>query len=281
MTSEVMECTPRPCYVAVMLAPQSPGPLIRELRHARRLSQEELAHRAEVSTRHLSCLESGRARPSHAMVLALGSALDLPLRERNSLLVAAGFAPIYRCSPLDDPALAHVHQAITHILKLHEPQPALLLDRHWNVLQLNQGATRLFTWLGIALTPGRLLNGYRAVFDPALGLRQWIHNFDSVADAVLARLRTEADVDPALRELLKDLEQLRGKSRPRAVEHTANPVALPIHIRRDGIDLRYFTTLTTLGTPLDVTAQELRIEGYFPMDTATEEFARTLLRRNS
>ena len=84
-------------------------------------------------------------------------------------------------------------------------------------------------------------------------------------------------MDPALRELLKDLEQLRGKSRPRAVEHTANPVALPIHIRRDGIELRYFTTLTTLGTPLDVTAQELRIEGYFPMDTATEEFAHTLL----
>ena len=141
--------------------------------------------------------------------------------------------------------------------------------------------SRVLVRVGAHLDRQLSLRVFRAVFDPALGLRQWIHNFDSVADAVLARLRTEADVDPALRELLQDLEQLRGTSRPRAVEHTANPVALPIHIRRDGIELRYFTTLTTLGTPLDVTAQELRIEGYFPMDTATEEFAHTLLRRHS
>jgi len=111
-----------------MIAPQSPGPLLRALRVARRLSQEELASRAEISTRHLSYLESGRARPSHTMILILGSALDLPLRDRNTLLSAAGFAPVYRASPLEDPAMSHVHQAISRLLGLHEPHPAILLD---------------------------------------------------------------------------------------------------------------------------------------------------------
>jgi transcriptional regulator with XRE-family HTH domain len=251
--------------------------MIRALRLARRLSQEELAHRADVSTRHLSCLEGGRARPSHTMILVLGSALDLPLRERNTLLVAAGFAPVYRISPLDDPAMAHVHQAVSHILRLHEPHPAILLDRGWNVLRLNAGAQRLFQWCGLTLPAGEPANVHRILFDASVGLRPWIVNFDAVADAVLERLRTEVDVDPSLHALLVDLERLRGSSRARPAAPTANPVALPLHIRREGVDLRYFTTLTTLGTPLDVTAQELRIEGYFPMDEATGAFAHSLV----
>ena len=261
-----------------MLAPQSPGPLLRALRLARRLSQEELAGRAEISTRHLSCLESGRARPSHAMLLLLGAALDLPLRERNNLLVAAGFAPVYRVSPLDDPAMAHVGQAIAHLLRIHEPHPALLLDRAWNILRANDGALRLFRWCGLELAGPAVINVHRVLFDPALGFRRLVVNFDALADATLARLRTEVDVDPSSRVMLHELEHLRGETRARSDDPGANAVALPIHIRRGDQELRYFTTLTTLGTPLDVTAQELRIDGFFPTDDATDAFARQLER---
>lgn len=250
--------------------------MIRALRHARRLSQEELAYRAEVSTRHLSCLESGRARPSHTMVLTLGSALDLPLRDRNTLLVAAGFAPVYRVSALEGPEMAHVHQAVSHILRLHEPHPAILMDRSWNALRLNDGALRLFSWCGVSLGGATLLNAHRVLFDPAFGLRPWVVNFDALADATLERLRSEVDVDPSLRADLAELERLRGASPAEPSKTGPNAVALPVHLRKDGHDLRYFTTLTTLGTPLDVTAQELRIEGYFPMDDETDAFGRRL-----
>lgn len=261
-----------------MIAAQSPGPLIRALRRARGLSQEALADRAEISTRHLSCLETGRALPSHTMVLVLGSALDLPLRERNTLLAAAGFGPAYRVSPFEDPAMAHVQEAVAHLLALHEPHPAMLLDRSWNVLRMNGGAQRLFAWCELSLPEGVVPNAYRILFDGALGLRPSIVNFEPLADAMLERLRTEADVDPALGGLLRELEQLRGKRVERPSLPTPNLVALPIHLRRKGVELRYFTTLTTLGTPLDVTAQELRIEGYFPTDAATRQFALQLQR---
>lgn len=253
--------------------------MLRALRLARRLSQEELARRAEVSTRHLSCLEGGRAKPSHTMLLVLGSALDLSLRERNTLLAAAGFAPVYRVSPLEDPLMSHVHQAVARLLRLHEPHPAMLLDRAWNVLQLNQGAARLFSWCGVGLSATNgpaALNAYRVLFDSSLGLRPLVVNFEEVADAALARLRTEADVDPSLGGLLRDVERLRGPARARPASPGPNPVALPIHLQHRGVSLRWFTTITTLGTPLDVTAQELRIEGYFPLDDETDAFARSL-----
>ncbi len=210
------------------------------------------------------------------MILVLGSALDLPLRDRNTLLLAAGFAPVYRASPLDDPAMSHVHQAIARLLRLHEPHPAILLDRAWNVLRLNNGAARLFGWLGVRPPAGAPINAYRLVFDEALGARPLIVNFDSVADAILERLRTEVDVDPSLQDLLTDLTRLRGATPSRQASQTSPPVALPIHLRNGGQELRYFTTITTLGTPMDVTAQELRIEGYFPMDDETEAFAQRL-----
>jgi transcriptional regulator with XRE-family HTH domain len=242
------------------------------------MSQEALAGRAGISTRHLSYLEGGRARPSHEMLLLLGSALDLPLRERNTLLVAAGFAPVYRISPLDDPAMAHVGQAITHLLRIHEPHPAILLDRGWNILRANDGALRLFRWCGLDLARHQAINVHHVLFDPALGFRPLVVNFDAVADATLQRLRTEVDVDPSLCGLLQELEQLRGTRRARSDAPVVNAVALPIHIRRGDQELRYFTTLTTLGTPLDVTAQELRLEGFFPTDDPTDAFARQLER---
>ncbi|MFS8065131.1 MAG: helix-turn-helix domain-containing protein [Byssovorax sp.] len=262
-----------------MIAPNSPGPLLRSLRIGRRMTQEELARRAEISTRHLSCLETGRALPSRTMLLILGSAMDVPLRVRNDLLAAAGFTPVYRTSPLEDPAMSHVQHAVARILRLHEPHPAMLLDRSWNILQVNGGAARLFDWCGIRLSGAGPISLVRTLFDESLGLRSCLVNFDVIAAEVLARVRTEADVDPSLRTLLVELERLRGKPNHGLATGAAAAVALPIHIRRGDTDLRYFTTLTTLGTPLDVTAQELRIEVYFALDRATEEFGRALAER--
>jgi transcriptional regulator with XRE-family HTH domain len=239
---------------------------------ARRLSQEELAHRAEISTRHLSCLETGRAHPSHTMLLVLGSAMDLPLRVRNNLLVAGGFAPVYQDSPLDDPSMGRVKQAIERILAVHEPHPAVVMDRFHNVLRSNEGARRLFAWTGVRFPSAGAPNLIRALFDRSYGLRDCIVGFDGLASEVLARIRTEADVDPSLRDFVAEMERLRGAPSEPPDSEAVNQVALPIHLRRGTTNLRYFTTLTTLGTPLDVSAQELRIEGYFPMDAETEAF---------
>jgi transcriptional regulator with XRE-family HTH domain len=255
-----------------MIAPKSPGPLLRSLRLARRLSQEELAHRAAVSPRHLSCLETGRAYPSRAMLLVLGSALNLPLRDRNVLLIAAGFAPVFEQLSWDDPALERVRQAVAHILRHHEPHPAMLLDRFHNVLRLNDGAARLFSWTGVRFPANTIPNAVRAIFDASYGLRQCIVGFDGLAHEALARLRTEADVDPGLRDFVAEMETLRGTTGGLKEAGADSQVALPIHFRRGATNLRYFMTITTLGTPLDVTAQELRIESYFPMDAETEAF---------
>jgi transcriptional regulator with XRE-family HTH domain len=259
-----------------MRAP-SPGPLLRTLRTARRLSQEVLAERAEISTRHLSCVETGRALASREMLLVLGSALDLPLRDRNALLVAGGFAPVYREAALDDASMTSVRQAIDHLLGHHEPHPAMVMDRRWDVLRVNDGARRMFEWLGVRLPVGARPNALRVLFDPAIGFRPHLVDFAPLAEALLARTRREADVDPdpAVRALYHELVKLRGLGSPCAPEG-ALPVALPIHLRKDGVELRYFSAITTLGTAHDVTAQELRIEALFPMDDATRAFARRL-----
>jgi transcriptional regulator with XRE-family HTH domain len=265
-----------------MIAPESPGDMLRSLRLARRLTQEQLAARAEVSTRHLSFLEGGRAHPSHAMILDLCSALDLSLRERNTLLVAAGFAPKYYASPRDAQSMRYVQQAVARLLQVHDPHPAMLLDREWNILELNSGALRFLHWLGLGLMPtAGSLNAYRIVFDPAFGLRQLISNFDQVADAALARLRAESETNPEMRDLYLTCKTMRGPVRTTVRQAESLAVALPLHIRHRGEELRYFTTLTSLGTPLDVTAQELCIEGYFPLDAATEAFAQRLEREAS
>jgi transcriptional regulator with XRE-family HTH domain len=257
-----------------MLAPKSPGAVIRSLRVDRRLSQEELAVRAGISPRHLSCLETGRAYPSHAMLLALGAAMDLPLRTRNTLLIAAGFAPVHQDLPLDDPALVRVKQAVEHILTHQDPNPAILLDRFHNVLKFNNGAARLFAWTGVRFPKGAAPNAVRAIFDKSYGLRDCIVDFDSLAAEILARIRTEADVDSSMRDFVAEMELLRGPKSDRMENGTGNQVALPLHFRRGSTNLRYFMTLTTLGTPLDVTTQELRIESYFPMDAETEAFGK-------
>jgi hypothetical protein len=169
--------------------------------------------------------------------------------------------------------MGRVRQAIEHILTHHEPNPAIVLDRFHNVLKLNTGARRLFAWTGVRFPADAVPNAVRAAFDKSYGLRECIVGFDDFASEILTRIRTEADVDPSLRGFVQEMESLRGTPCDPAGSGAGNHVALPIHFRRGATNLRYFMTLTTLGTPLYVTAQELRIESYFPLDAETEAFA--------
>lgn len=257
------------------------GPLLRRWRQSRGLSQLALAEQAEVSTRHISYVENGKSQPSREMVLVLASALDVPLRERNALLVAAGFAPVYRESGIAEPQMAHVRRALDFILERQEPFPALVVNRRWDMVMTNRGAQRLLQHLPIdlaALGP-RARNGMHLLFHPA-GLRRFVVNWDEVARVIMARLIREAQED-ALREDIAPLVDalMEYPDMPRAFREPspadASRVMVPLHTRHDGVDLRLFTTITTLGTPVDITAQELRIECYYPDDEATEAWFTT------
>ena len=255
------------------------GPLLRQWRAARRMSQERLAADAEVSARHISFMENGRSVPSRSMVLVLASALELPLRDRNLLLAAAGYAPAYRDSSLHDGAKSPLRRTLALVLRHQEPYPALGLTRLWNVIDLNRAALRLFGhFLPRSLEPSVALNVMHALFHPD-GLRRSVVNWDRVAEHVLARLRRDALFEPEPREHLELWHALQAyPDVPRSLDPGA-PVASPdpwlaVHLKRDDVELRFFTTLTTLGTPLDVAAEELRIESYYPADTATEAWLR-------
>ncbi len=254
------------------------GPLLREWRLARRLTQQALAEAAEVSTRHLSFLETGRAQASREMTLVLGNALDLPLRERNLLLSAAGFAPVYRETPLDAAPMQHVRKALDRLLDHHEPYPAMVLDRTWNLLRMNQGCTRLFGRLlaGRPPEPAIWANLAHALFHPR-GLRELVVDWPALASVMAERLHREAASDPELRTLRDAVLAYEGvpeRARMPGLDGVP-PVAIVIHVRApDGGEARLFTMLTSLGTPLDVTAQELRVELYFPFDDASELFLR-------
>lgn len=254
------------------------GPLLRQWRAARRMSQERLAADAEVSTRHISFIENGRSLPSRSMVLVLASALELPLRERNVLLVAAGYAPAYRESPLGEDPESPLRQTLARILRHQEPYPALGLTPLWDVIDLNAAAVRVFRhFMPPSLEPRLAMNVMHALFHPD-GLRPVVVNWAQVAEHLLARLRREALLHPDPRGPLALWEALQAyPDVPRALD--AAPVASPdpwlaVHLKHDGVELRFFTTLTTLGTPLDVTAEELHIESYLPADAATEAWLR-------
>jgi len=256
------------------------GPMLRQHRVARRLSQEVMAHHAEVSTRHLSCLETGRASPSREMVLVLGSALDLSLRDRNTLLAAAGYAPVYSASPLDGAALEPVRRAIDHLLAAHEPFGAVVVDRDWNVLRMNAGAQRLLAWAleGLSPPPEALRNVVAATLLPG-ALRERIVNFAEVAATLADRAQRSlaVEADPARRSMLSGWIARANEGTHARAAPSAGPF-VPLHLRRGDEELRLFTTLTTLGTPIDVTAQEVHIESYFPADDATEQRLRALAR---
>jgi transcriptional regulator with XRE-family HTH domain len=250
------------------------GAQLRAHRQSRALSQERLADAAEVSTRHLSCLETGRASPSREMVLVLASALDLPLRDRNALLDAAGFSAAYRESSLDAAGMRDLDRAIEHLLKKLEPYPAVVVDRRWNLLRTNAAAGRFLPLLLPPDAPVEVAtNLVRAVLDPR-GARAFIVNWAEIAASIVERAKVELarEADAAAgRAMYEELLAYPGvkEALKSAPPSGATLPFLPVHLRRDGVEARFFTMLTTIGTPLDVTAEELRVEAYFPADEAT------------
>jgi transcriptional regulator with XRE-family HTH domain len=258
------------------------GALLRQWRAARRLSQLALAVESAVSVRHLSFIETGRANPSRAMVLRLSDVLDVPLRERNALLVAAGFAPVYEESRLDGPALAAVRGALEAMLAQQEPYPALVIDRGWDIVQANAAAGRFFAFLQ-AGRPGAVPgppNVLRRVFHPD-GVRPFVANWPDVAEALVRRVRREAIggvTDERAQRILDEVLAYPGVPATLRTLDVTPPTlpVVPIRYRRDGREFEYFSMVTTLGTAQDVTLQELRIESFFPADDATRAAARYL-----
>ena len=261
-----------------MLPSENFGVLLRNWRGVRRVSQLDLALDAEISTRHLSCVETGRAQPSREMVLRLAEALRVPLRERNALLLAAGYAPLYRHTSLDAPELEAARRAVEVLIAQLEPNPVLVMDRYWNILRMNAGAQRI-----LALFPGcdsvTPLNGPRLVFHPQ-GLRPFIENWNVLAAHITRRVHREVADNPSDETLKRFFEELLSypgvPSRWRTPDLDGTPPPfLTINYKWKNSTLRLFSALTTLGTPLDVALQELRIETLFPADEAT----RTIVNR--
>src|SRR5262245_18520555 len=250
---------------------------LRRWREHRGLSQLELAGRTEISQRHLSFLELARASPSREMVGRLAAALDVPLRQHNALLLAAGFAPEWRQRDLAAPDMAQVASALDYMLAQQEPYPAVVVDRHWSLLRANVGAVRLVEFLVGPIAPGTPVNIADALVAPDV-LRPHLVNWAEVVRHFIRSVEADAAADglretAALLERLMNYKGVRAALAAGASKAEAGPV-LPMHFRKGEASLRLFTTIATLGTPQDITAQELRIECFFPMDEATA----TLLR---
>jgi transcriptional regulator with XRE-family HTH domain len=249
------------------------GQLLRDWRAARGLSQLDLALSAGFSSRHVSFIETGRTQPSRQALLTLAETLDVPLRERNRLLEAGGYAHVYRQTPLAAEEMRHVRGVLQFILERHEPYGAIVVDRYSNVLMRNEPAARL---LGALVDPELLAgtpNMLRLVFHPQ-GIRRVVVNWDDVVRHLLWRAERELGElkeDEAARELLAELRRYAGPV-PREATTSLRPgdVLLPVHIRTEAFEVRLFSAIMTLGTPRDVTLQELRIETFFPADEASE-----------
>ena len=249
------------------------GELLRQWRERRRISQLDLSIEADISSRHLSFVETGRSQPSRDMVLRLADTLDVPLRERNHLLLAAGYAPVYGEAALDAPQMAAVRQAIRLVLKAHEPFPAVVVDRGWNLVDAN--ATIDLLTAGVApqlLEPP--VNVLRLALSPD-GLAPRIVNLAEWRAHLLARLRREIAVsaDERLIELLDELRQYPG-DKPDVEPPGSGDVVVPLRIRTDLGELRFLSTVATFGTPLDVTVAELSIESFFPANPETADALR-------
>jgi len=261
----------------------SVGPLLQYWRKARQLSQLALATEAGVSSRHLCFIETGRAKPSREMVLLLSQALDVPLRERNTLLLAAGLAPEFVETALDAPALEAVRGALDAILEQQEPFPAVVMNRYWDIVRTNRAAKRFF---GFMLEGQRLresANVLRLMFHPD-GLKPFVSNWDVVAEALLRRVQREAVggiKDQRTVQLVREILEYPGippafGRQTLAATAAAVPV-IPVGFGRAGRHYDFFSTVTTLGTPQDITAQEIRLECFFPANRGTAERARAEL----
>ena len=254
----------------------SAGSLLREWRVKRRMSQLDLASEAEISQRHLSFLESGRARPSRDMVLHLADQLDIPLRERNHLLLAAGFAPRYGERKLDDPSLAAARDAVRQVLKGHEPNPAIALDRHWHMVDANSAVALLLADIADPNLLAPPVNVLRLSLHPK-GLASKIVNLFEWRSHLIERLRRQLDAtgDPVLAELERELLAYpSGPRTQRAQDTNLSTIVHPLKLRKGDEILTFISTTTVFGTPLDVTLSELAIESFFAADKVTAEALR-------
>ena len=278
-----------PGYHTIMLNSSRPasspsfGEQLRYWRQHRRMSQLHLSVEAEISSRHLSFMETGRAQPSRAMVLRLAEQLEVPLRERNALLVAAGYAPVYRERALADPGLAAAREAVELVLKGHEPYPALAVDRHWQLITANSVVPLLLADIDASLLQPPV-NVLRLSLHPnglapkIANLMQWrIHLFERL------RQQIEATADPVLVRLLEELRAYpvsgRESSETLAGEHLG--VAIPFRFMTPQGVLSFISTTTVFGTPIDVTLSELAVESFFPADAVTAERLRQLLHEST
>ena len=255
-----------------MEANTSVGTLVRSWRQQRGLSQLDLAAEADISQKHLSFIESGRSSPSRDMVLALAEHLDVPLRERNAMLLAAGFAPMFRDRPLTDPALAGALATIERLLKAHEPFPALTVDRHWTMVSANAAVAPLLAAVDPVLMKPPV-NVLRVSLHPR-GLAPLIVNLAEWRAHLLERLRRQIRVsrDPVLEGLLRELTAYPGgpaRSTREAPSTAADDIAVPFRLRTYGGVMSFLSTVTVFGTPVEITLSELSLEAFYPADPET------------
>jgi transcriptional regulator with XRE-family HTH domain len=251
------------------------GELLREWRERRRLSQLELSIQADISTRHLSFVETGRSRPSSEMILRLTDQLDLPLRERNQLLLAGGYAPVYGEAPLDSAPMTAVRSAVRQVLTGHEPYPAVAVDRGWNLVDAN-ASVALFTDGMPAELLGPPANVLRMSLHPD-GLAPRIANLGEWRAHLLGRLRRQVAItaDPELASLHGELRRYPcDQPEPEIELPGPGDVVVPLRVRHGDGQLTFFSTMTVFGTPVDVTVSELAIESFFPADPDTSAFLR-------
>jgi transcriptional regulator with XRE-family HTH domain len=257
------------------------GSLLRQWRLARRVSQLALATEAEISSRHLSFLETSRARPSREMVQLLARALDIPLSEQNSLLVAAGYAPIYGERELSAPDLEYVRRALEFMLRQQEPFPAIVMDGRWNIVMQNGATQRMFGLFRPPAKAGRAHagNAMRTIFHPD-GIRPFLVNWEEIAGPLIQTLHREAagGTNAAAVRLRDEMLAYPGVPSTWKAHDPLAPVPplLTLRLHKGDTSLAFFSTLTTFATPRDITLQQLRIECFYPADVATEDLARRL-----
>jgi transcriptional regulator with XRE-family HTH domain len=268
------------------IATTAVGELVRSWREQRHLSQLALATEAEISQKHLSFIESGRAAPSRDMVLHLAESLDIPLRERNVLLLAAGYAPVFKDRPLADPALERARATIDLVLKAHEPYPALTVDRHWTMVSANTAVAPLLSGVDPDLLQPPV-NVMRLSLHPR-GLAPLIVNLSEWRAHLLDRLRRQHRLtrDPVIEELLTELlgyraaprGQALGRSTERETQVRPDELVVPFRLRTHAGLLSFFTTITVFGTPVEVTLSELSVEAFYPANAETAGIMRAISR---
>lgn len=261
------------------------GDLLREWRGRRRLSQLDLAYDTEISPKHLSFLETGRAQPSREMLLRLAEQLEIPLRARNVLLTSAGFAPVFPERPLNDKSLESARKIVEVILSRHEPNPSLAVDRHWNLITANQAANLLLSDVDPALlTPP--INVLRVSLHPQ-GMASQIINYDEWRERLLEHLRQQIELtaDSGLLELFRELRSFpkpeKVKSQRKIDRHQDTNIAVPLQLNTKFGELSFLSTVTVFGTPIDIALAELTIESFFPADDFTNEVLNKISRNQN